>query len=131
MFVRVKKVRGQRYAYLVEGRREGARVRQKVICYLGPLSRIAFGASAASNAKELIDWEAVNRAINRIPLTFDELSAARRFAYPRVLNGRRQGFLTRGVRRRVEGEEEALTSLAATNFRQRFVEVGRNGYTMR
>ena len=130
MFVRVKKVRGQRYAYLVEGRREGARVRQRVVCYLGPLSRVAFGAPAVSNARKPIDWEAVNRAISRIPLTFDELSAARRFAFPRVLNGRRQGFLTRGVRRRVEGEEEAIFSLAVTNFRQKFVEVGRNRYRM-
>jgi len=130
MFVRVKKVRGQRYAYLVEGRREGARVRQRVVRYLGPLSRIAFGMPPPPNVTEPIDWEAVNRAISRIPLTFDELSAARRFAYPKVLSSRRQGFLTRGVRRRVEGEEGAISSLAASNFRQKFVEIERNRYRM-
>jgi len=131
MFVRVKKVRGQRYAYLVEGRREGARVRQRVVCYLGPISRIAFGVPPSSDVREPVDWEMVNRAISQIPLTFEELSAARRFVYPRVLNVRRQGFLTRGVRRRVEGEEEAISTLADSNFRNRFVEVERNRYRMR
>ena len=58
-------------------------------------------------------------------------SPVRRFAYPRVLTGRRQGFLTRGMRKRVEGEEEVLSSLAASNFGQRFVEVDRNRYRMR
>ena len=131
MFVRVKKVKGQRYAYLVEGRREGAKVRQRVVCYLGPLSRIAFGVSPQSNVSKPIDWERVNRDINRIPLTFGELSTARRFAYPAVLNGRRQGFLTRGKRSRTEGEEEALANLAASNFTRRFVEVGRDRYRMK
>jgi hypothetical protein len=43
MFVRVKEVRGRRYAYLVEGMRDGARVRQRGVCYLGPVSRAALG----------------------------------------------------------------------------------------
>src|SRR5437899_49788 len=43
MFVRVKKIRSKRYVYLVEGRRIGDRVRQKTLCYLGPISKLIYG----------------------------------------------------------------------------------------
>ena len=35
MYVRAKKTNGRTYYYLVEGRREGGKVRQKVVKYLG------------------------------------------------------------------------------------------------
>jgi len=34
-FVRIKRIKGRTYYYLVESRREGKRVRQKVLKYLG------------------------------------------------------------------------------------------------
>lgn len=34
-FIRVKYIKGQAYRYLVEGVREGGKVRQRVIAYLG------------------------------------------------------------------------------------------------
>jgi len=134
MFVRVKSIRGRRYAYLVEGVREGARVRQRVVCYLGPMSTLALGVppkAVADKGGRLIDWNVVKEAVARLPLTFEEMSEARRRAYPMVLSARRQGSLTRGVRKRIQGEEDALSMLAASIFRERFVEVGRNRYRMR
>jgi hypothetical protein len=35
MFIRVKKIRGREYYYLVENKRHGDRVKQKVLKYLG------------------------------------------------------------------------------------------------
>jgi len=35
MFIRAKKIDGRTYYYLVEGRREGGKVRQKILKYLG------------------------------------------------------------------------------------------------
>jgi hypothetical protein len=134
MFVRVKKVRGRRYAYLVEGVREGARVRQRVVCYLGPVPRVALGVprKLVMDKEGLpVDWKVVREAAARIPLSLEELSDARRYGYPLVLSSRRQGFLTRGTRQRVEGEEDALSRLAASNFKEKFVEVGRDRYRMK
>jgi hypothetical protein len=134
MFVRVKEVRGRRYAYLVEGMRDGARVRQRVVCYLGPVSRVALGVPpklVTDKGGRPIDWKIVKEAAARIPLSLEELSEARRYGYPLVLSARRQGFLTRGTRRRIEGEEDALSRLAASNFKDKFVQVGRNRYRMR
>jgi hypothetical protein len=134
MFVRVKEVRGRRYAYLVEGVRDGARVRQRVVCYLGPVSRVALGVPRkllTDKGGRPIDWKIVKEAAARIPLSLEELSEARRYGYPTVLSSRRQGFLTRGTRQRIEGEEDALSRLAASNFKEIFVQVGRNRYRMR
>ena len=43
MFVRAKRVGRRRYLYLVEGKREGGSIKQKTLCYLGPLSRLVAG----------------------------------------------------------------------------------------
>jgi hypothetical protein len=134
MFVRVKQVRGRRYAYLVEGVRDGTRVRQRVVCYLGPVPRVALGVLPkllTDRAGRPIDWRIVREAAARIPLSFEELSDARRYGYPLVLSSKRQGFLTGGTRQRVEGEEDALSGLAASNFKEKFAEVGRNRFRMK
>jgi hypothetical protein len=133
MFVRVKKVRGRRYLYLVEGRREGSQVRQKVVCYLGPVSKVAYGVPEdvmTAQAGRRIDWKKVNEAIRLIPLTFEELYQARRYGYPAAVAGRPPRFLTSGNRERVPGEGKALSTLAAAKFRQLFREVGKSRYRM-
>src|SRR5437667_8566689 len=43
MYVRVKRVGSRRYAYLVKGVRAKERVRQKTLCYLGPVAKLGFG----------------------------------------------------------------------------------------
>lgn len=134
MYVRIKRVRGRRYAYLVEGTREGGRVRQKVVRYLGPMAKVAYGVPEDTFVGGLagkLDRRALNDAIRRIPLTFAELSEARKYAYPLALEGRRQGFLTRGTRQRVEGEDEALSAIAGSRFWQVFAEIGEGRYRMR
>lgn len=40
-FIREKEINGNRYLYLVKSIREGDRVRQKVIKYIGPKSEIS------------------------------------------------------------------------------------------
>lgn len=84
MFVRIKTISGRRYAYLVEGVREGRRVRQKTLCYLGPLTRLYTRVpyEVVRKAAGLqVDWKRVNDEIRRIPLTPDELSEVRKAQY--------------------------------------------------
>ena len=133
LFVRVKTVRGRRFAYVVEGKRTGADVRQKVVRYLGPMSRLANGVpeAVATRGGTAVDWKMVNDALRRIPLTFDELDEARRSRFSRATEARRQGFLRRSTRRRLEGEEEALFRIAASKFGLLFREVGKGRYRMR
>ena len=134
MFLRLKEISGRRYVYLVEGTRNGTRVKQRVVRYLGPVSRIALGVPpelATDRGGKRIDWKVVRDAAARIPLTFEELSDAKRQRFALVLSTRRQGFLTRGTRPRVQGEEDALSRLAASSFKEKFVEIGKNRYRMK
>lgn len=134
MYLRLKSVRGRRYAYLVEGQREGNRVRQKVVRYLGPLSRVGFGIPESlmvQDGEATIDWKSVNEAVARIPMTFDELSEARLLRYPAAIRDRRMGFPTGGTRGRVRGEEDALVALASAKFGQAFTELGKGRYRMK
>jgi hypothetical protein len=135
VFVRIKRTRGRRYVYVVEGVRKGDRVGQKVVCYLGPLPRVAYGVPAEVAARAArrrdIDWRLVNDAISRIPLTFEELSEARRASHSAAVGARRQGFLTQGSRRRVAGEGDALCALASSKFHEIFVEAGKERFKLR
>jgi hypothetical protein len=71
VFVRAKRVGHRRYLYLVEGKREREKVRQKTICYLGAMSKLASGVPEAVrtsvDARLRIDWKEVNDQIARIP----------------------------------------------------------------
>jgi len=78
-----------------------------------------------------VDWTMVNETIRRIPLNFEELSEARRMRYPEAVEGRRQGFLTSGIRERVGGEGEALARISEVRFRQMFTDVGAGRYRMK
>ena len=135
VYVRVKNVNGRRYAYLVAGRRDGnGRVRQKTLCYLGSVSRLA-SAGVSGEVREKarplgVDWEKVNGEIRRIPLTFEELSEARRVRFVLDVKERRNRFLTQGDRRRAEGELRALAKAAESRFREMFEEVGERAYCM-
>jgi hypothetical protein len=136
MFARVKVVGRRRYVYLAEGVREGRKVRQKTLCYLGPLARLAWGvpekAKTKANERFLVDWGEIEDRISKIPLTFEELEVARRDRYARWLReGRRSGPSTLGGRPRTEGELYALSSISATRFRELFEEVGERAYRMR
>ena len=136
MFVRTKSVKGKRYLYLVEGKREGGNVRQKTLSYLGPLSKLASGVPEAVRTSVgeslLVDWKEVNDRIARIALTFEELSQARRaqFATSARTRGQR-GRPTQGELPRAEGELSALSKLAESRFGELFEETGALAYRMK
>ncbi len=136
MFVRAKKVKGRRYLYLVEGRRDGAVVKQKTLCYLGPPSKLAAGVPYAVKkrvgARLRVDWNKIEDEIRRIPLTFEELAEARRgqFAFSVRTRGERRRP-SQGNLPRAEGELSALAKLAARRFGEVFEEAGPLAYRMK
>ena len=136
MFVRAKRVKGRRYLYLVEGKRDGERVSQKTLCCLGALSRMVSGVPEAVrtsiDVRLSVDWKRVNDQIGRIPLTFEELSEARRaqFAASARTRGQR-GRPTQGELPRAEGELSALSKLAEHRFRELFEETAPLAYRLR
>jgi hypothetical protein len=136
VFVRVKWVNGRRYLYLVEGRRDGAVVRQKTLCYLGPLSRLAFGIPEARrkrvSASLAVDWGRVADEIGRISPSFEELAEARKaqFVLAARLRGR-NGRPSQGNLPRARGELSALTRLAQVRFDQMFETMAPLTYRMR
>ena len=135
MFVRVKKVGPRRYAYLVDGVREGKRVRQRTLCYLGPVSKIVSGIPENDRRKIeerfQVSWDKINYEIRRIPLTFEEISRARRAQFAVSIRNRKMGFRSQGDLPRAEGELAALSKLAAIKFRKMFEEIGEREYRMR
>jgi len=135
VFVRVKSFRGRRYAYLVKGVREGRRVRQRSV-YLGPLSKVAFSGAPdtvreKAAARFEVDWNTVNDQIRQIPLTFEEVSDARREQYAVSVRSRREGVRTQGVLPRVDGELSALSRLVEVRFEEMFKETGELAYRMK
>lgn len=136
VFVRAKRVGRRRYLYLVEGRREGANVKQKTLCYLGPLSRLVAGVPEEVkrhvDLRLIVDWKKIDDEIARIPLSFEELSEARRaqFAISTRMRTRR-GRPTQGKLPRTEGELSALSKAAAHRFEELFEEIGALSYRMR
>jgi hypothetical protein len=136
VYPRVKEIGGRRYVYLVEGAREGGRVRQRTLCYLGSMSRLASGVPEETkrkiDARFQVDWRRVDERIAKIPLTFEELSEARRARYAlSIKNGRQGSRRTQGDRQRAEGELVALSRIASARFREAFEEVGERSYRMR
>ena len=138
MFVRLKRIGSKRYAYLVEGWREGQRVRQRTLSYLGPLSKLASGVpddirKKADKRRLQVDWNRVNGEIRRIPLTIEEVSDARRAQNAALLRTRKMSFRSRsqGDLPRAIGELSALSKLARTRFREMFEMVGDREYRMR
>jgi hypothetical protein len=136
MFVRVKSIRGRRYAYLVEGVRVDGRVRQRTLRYLGPLPKLASGVPEdvrrAAGRSPRVDWRKVNDELGRIPLSFAEVLEARRkhFAASVRLRQRRRRA-SEGNRPRVEGERSALARVASARFAEMFEEVGESTSRMR
>src|SRR5438552_18801805 len=135
MFTKVKEVAGRRYVYLVEGAREGRRVRQKTLCYLGPLWRLASGVPKETkkrvDGRLPVDWREIEDRIRRIPLTCEELEAARRDRFARSgREGRGKTPSSRGDRPRADGELLALSSISAARFRELFEETGERAYRM-
>lgn len=109
------------------GRRKGGRVRQRTLCYIGPLWKLVSGAPDDVRKKAEgfnVDWKKANDEIRQIPITFDELSEARRAQYALAIRMRRQGVRTQGDLPRAKGELSALSTLAQAKFREMFEEVG-------
>ncbi|MDG6925944.1 MAG: hypothetical protein JRN09_05275 [Nitrososphaerota archaeon] len=136
MFVRAKAVGRRRYLYLVEGRRDGGKVKQSTLCYLGPLSKLSSGVPEAIrrrvDARLSVNWKKVNEEIGRLPLTFEELSEARRAQFELSASSRtRRGRPTQGDLPRTEEELSALSRLAALRFEQLFEEPGVLTFRMR
>jgi hypothetical protein len=100
------------------------------------LSRLASGVPERTKKKVgetlQVDWRRVDRTIRQIPLTFEELSAARRERYALSIRGRRRtGPPPAGDRPREEGELSALSKIAASRFKELFEEVGERAYRMK
>ncbi len=135
MFVRVKNVGLRRYFYLVEGVREKKRVRQKTLCYLGPVSKLASGIPEDTRRRVgkrfQVDWDRTNEEIRRIPLTFEELSETKRRQYAVSIRKRQAGLRSQGGLPRAKGELSVLTRLSAKRFREMFEEIGEREYRMR
>ncbi len=135
--MRVKKVGGRRYAYIVEGaREEGGRVRQKTLVYLGPLWKLSYSGvpddiREKAEGRFQVDWKRVNEEIRQIPLTFEEVSELRRAQYNLSFKTKRRAPRTRGNLPRAVGEISALSRLAEARFREMFEEVGDLVYRMR
>ncbi len=117
--------------------REGGRVRQKTLCHLGPLYRLASGVPADARRKAerrvpTADWNRINAEIRRVPLTFVELAEAGRARYAATLRVRRRDRVrSQGGLPRAEGELSALTRLATTGFAEMFERVGDRAYRIR
>lgn len=146
MFVRVKEVAGRRYVYLVEGRRRGRRVRQKVLRYLGSLPALACGIPEDEKRRvedgtpsKVFDWNKITERIRKIPLKFEELCEMRMGQYALAVKARNlelpfpQVKVTPSIvfKQRSEGELPALSMLAAKRFRQAFEELGEGRYRLR
>ena len=130
MYVRVKRVGSRRYAYLVKGVREKVRVRQKTLCYLGPVAKLGFGIPNDIRRKVeqrfQVNWEKVEKGIRQIPLTLEEISQLRRENFTPTARTRS------GPRRsRAKGEFFALSELAAIGFSERFEKIGDREFRMR
>lgn len=130
MYVRVKRIGSKRYAYLVEGVREKERVRQKTLCYLGPVAKIGFGIPDEARRKVErrfpVNWERIENSIRKIPLTLEEISQLRRENFAPLVRTRS------GPRRpRAKGELSALSKLAAISFAERFERIKDREYRMR
>jgi len=138
VFVRVKKIGGNRYAYLSEGISKNGRVRQKTLCYLGPVAKIASGIPDNTREKVerqigRVDWDKINAALRAIPITFEELQDLKKSQLPISLGFRKPGFknISRGNMPRAEGELQALTTIAGRKFDEMFESVGDRKYRMR
>jgi hypothetical protein len=138
MFVRIKKIGGNRYVYLSEGVSKGGRVRQKTLCYIGPVTKVVSGIPNETRKKVerlvgAVDWNKINSAIRAIPVTFEELQDMKRSQLPIALSIRQNGFqnISRGNLPRPEGELSALTMIARKNFNEMFEIVGERKYRMR
>ena len=136
MFVRARRVGARRYAYLVEGVREGKRVKQKTLLYLGPIWKLAAGPipdtiKSKAEKRFKVDWNRVSRDLARIPLTFEELALARQKRYAISVMTRQAGPRSRGNLPRARGELSALSRIATTRFNQMFERVGDTRYRLR
>jgi hypothetical protein len=114
----------------VKGVREKARVRQKTLCYLGPIAKLGFGIPNNIRRKVEqrfpVNWEKVENGIRQIPLTLEEISQLRRENFIPTARTRK------GPRRsRAKGELSALSKLATIGFRERFERIGDIEYRMR
>ena len=138
MFVRVKKIGGNRYVYLSEGVSKGGRVRQKTLCYLGPIAKVVSGIPDETREKVerligTVDWNRINAAIRAIPVTFEELQEMKRSRLPIAIGHRQNGSrnVSRGNVPRAEGELAALAMMARKSFNEMFEAVGERKYRMR
>ena len=150
MYPRVKEIAGKQYIYLVEGVRQGSKVRQNTVAYLGPLSVLLFGIplyvrkKVERRAKNRIDWDSVEKQIAKIPVNFETLVNSRR----RVVSLRARAqfkkslpgtTLTTSVSttpkdlllQRTPGELEALAQLSKRGFDSMFQQIGRYEYKLR
>ncbi|MFQ6095406.1 MAG: hypothetical protein ACE5NN_04620 [Candidatus Bathyarchaeia archaeon] len=147
MFVRVKEVAGRRYLYVVDGRRRGKKVRQRVLCYLGTLTTLASGIPEDMKRRverenpDILDWKKIIEQVKRIPLRFEEISDIRKRQYALAIKARNLPLklpppevkMTPSAvfEQRRDGELSALSRLAARGFRETYEELGEGRYRMR
>ena len=121
---------------MVEGKRSGAKVKQKTVSYLGPLSRLVAGVPEEVerdvDLRFRVDWQKINDKIARIPLSFEELSETRsaQFAISARIRAR-QGRPSQGNLPRTEGELSASSKAAALRFEELFETIGPLSHRMK
>ena len=141
MFVRLKRISGRRYAYLVEGKRMGKKVKQDIVGYLGPFYALVSGVPESVKSKltgRQIDWNDVNRQLTQIPVTLDELAEMKRGRFRAFFGARSSDAPLQTtlvapsalLAQRSAGELSALSKLSARGF-QRMFEKTDEGYRMR
>jgi len=147
LYVRIKTISGQRYLYLVEGKRVSGKVEQTTLCYLGPLWKLWAGVPPKTRRKvearigKRLDWKSITEIIIKTPILFDELQQLRKYQYSESLYFRKKKRklpLLPGSRnkreflkQRAEGELDALARLAALRFAQTFEQIDEKTYRMR
>jgi hypothetical protein len=146
MFIRIKRVSGRRYVYLVEGRRNGKSVKQRVVAYLGPFALLATGVpdelrrKAESKSRKKLDWDKITAQINRVPIEIDELGEIRRRGFSTAVWARSFAPPFKPTTRppfgellsqRADGELAALTKLAYRRFNEIFEKLDDRTYRLR
>ncbi|MHB2035179.1 MAG: hypothetical protein ACYCPW_00345 [Nitrososphaerales archaeon] len=150
MYPRVKEIASKQYIYLVEGVRQGSKVRQSTVAYLGPLSVLTFGIpstvrkKAERRARVQIDWETVEKQIAKIPVKFEALVNSRRREVSlraraqfkksppsNIISANISATPKELLLQRAPGELEALAQLSKRGFDSMFQQIGPYEYKLR
>jgi hypothetical protein len=146
VYVRIKRISGRRYVYLVEGVRDGKSVTQKVVAYLGPFALLFTGIpeqvrrKVQSKTKRKIDWSRITGQINKIPIELEELDEVRKRGFATAIKAKslvkpfplkRVATIDELLNQRVRGELAALSKIGSRRFAEMFEKLDERTYRLR